>query len=234
MIAKTLDGHLGTSVTIDLCTACQVFWFDARESLQLSPGAVIDLFQLVGEGAVERRGAGAVRTTPPRCPQCNVVLLLTHDRQRNTPFQYYRCPRDHGRLTSFVDFLREKDFITPLSAKQVEDLRRNVRTINCSNCGAPIDLNQTTSCTHCGSPLSMLDLERTCAIVSQLRAAAAPPAATDLAALPMELERARREVDAAFAAFDQRPGWFTEVSSAGLIGAGLSSLARWLKDNARD
>lgn len=230
MIAKALDGHLGTTVTIDLCTACQVFWFDARESLQLSPGAVIELFQLVGEGAAERQGAGAVRTTP-RCPQCKAALLLTHDRQRNTPFQYYRCPRDHGRLTSFVDFLREKDFITPLSPKQVEDLRRNVKTVNCSNCGAPIDLNRTASCTHCGSPLSMLDLERTGAIVSQLRAAAAPPAAADLAALPMELERARREVDAAFAAFDQRPGWFTDVSSAGLIGAGLSSLARWLKEH---
>ncbi len=88
MIAKTLDGHLGTSVTIDLCTACQVFWFDARESLQLSPGAVIELFQLVGEGALERQAAGGGRTTPPRCPQCRVALLLTHDRQRNTPFQY--------------------------------------------------------------------------------------------------------------------------------------------------
>jgi hypothetical protein len=92
MIGKTLDGHLGTSVTIDLCTACQVLWFDARESLQLSHGAVIELFQLVGEGAAEAQGPGAARATTPRCPQCKAALLLAHDRQRNTPFQYYRCP----------------------------------------------------------------------------------------------------------------------------------------------
>ena len=44
MTAQTLDGHLGTLVTIDLCVPCQMFWFDTRESLKLAPGAVLKLF----------------------------------------------------------------------------------------------------------------------------------------------------------------------------------------------
>jgi hypothetical protein len=40
--------------------------------------------------------------------------------------------------------------------------------------------------------------------------------------------RARREVETAFASFEREPSWFGEVSSAGVVGAGLLALARWL------
>jgi DNA-directed RNA polymerase subunit RPC12/RpoP len=225
MTQELLDGRLATPVSIDLCLSCQLFWFDAHESLKLSPGAVLKLFRMIGERALTPRSPAG---NEPRCPRCHLRLLPTHDRQRNTPFQYQRCPRDHGRLITFVEFLREKDFIRPLSALQIAELRQNVQTIACSNCGAPIDLTKTTACSHCGSPLSMLDMKQAGALVAQLQEAERTGRAID-PALPLELERARREVDAAFASFEHGPGWFDAVSQGGLLGAGLHSLARWLK-----
>jgi Zn-finger nucleic acid-binding protein len=224
MSADTLTGHLGTSVSIDLCLACQMFWFDTHESLKLAPGAVLKLFRLIGEHALTSR---APTTHSPECPRCHIRLLQTHDQQRNTRFQYLRCPRNHGRLISFVDFLREKDFVRPLSPEQIAELRQNVQMVNCSNCGAPIDLTKGASCPHCGAPLSMLDLKRAGALVAELRESEQPRAIDP--ALPLELVRARREVEMAFAAFERGPGWFDDVSRGGLVGAGIRSLARWLK-----
>jgi len=224
METESLEGHQGTPIAIDLCRPCQMFWFDTHESLQLSPGAVLKLFRLIGEHALAARPLAAGR---PACPRCGLRLLLTHDQQRSTKFQYLRCDRGHGRLITFVDFLREKDFIKPLSAQQIEELRQHVQTVNCSNCGAPIDLAKRSSCAHCGSPLSMLDMKQAGALVAALRESEQPRPIDP--ALPLYLERARRDVDAAFAAFERRPGWFDDVSEGGLVAAGLSSLARWLK-----
>jgi hypothetical protein len=151
--------------------------------------------------------------------------------QRNVGFEYARCSRGHGRLTTFYDFLREKNFIRPLSAVQIEDLRRNVETVNCSNCGAPIDLAAHQACSHCGSPLSMLDLRQTRELILQLQNADRSDRPID-PALPMRLEQAKREVEAAFAAFEHEPNWFDSVSTTGLVSAGVTSLARWLKAHA--
>ena len=226
MSAETLDGHLATSVMIDVCHPCQVFWFDARESLKLSPGAVLKLFKIIGEHALEQR-ANVIGN--PVCPRCSTRLLRTHDQQRNTRFQYLRCPRNHGRLITFFEFLREKDFIKPLTARQIEELRKNVRILNCSNCGAPIDLAKDSACSHCRSPLSMLDMNQAGALVSELRAAEEASRAID-PTLPLELLRARQQVESVFQAFDRRPNWFEDVSKGGLVAAGLSSLARWLRN----
>src|SRR5437764_641337 len=102
--------------------------------------------------------------TSLHCPTCGVQLRLTHDRQRNTAFTYWRCDAGHGRFTPFVDFLREKDFIKPLSPQQLAELRRSVQTIHCANCGAPIDLTRDSTCGHCGAALSMLDLKKVAAL----------------------------------------------------------------------
>jgi hypothetical protein len=227
MTVETLDGHLGTSVSIDVCLSCQVFWFDPGESLKLSPGGVLKLFRIVGERALIPPTAESSR---PTCPHCSVRLFLVHDQQRNTRFQYMRCAKGHGRLITFVNFLREKDFIKPLSAQQIQELRQSVQSVNCSNCGAPIDLTKHTACGHCGSPLSMLDMKQAGALVAELREAEQPKEVDP--ALPLQLARARREVDAAFASFEQGPSWFDDVSSGGLVGAGLSALAKWLSKNA--
>ena len=149
-----LEGHTGTSVDIDVCKPCRAFWFDRHESLQLSPRATLSLFSLIGDQVTTARlPLGSVL----KCPRCGSRLLQTQDRQRNTAFRYWRCPHDHGRLITYFDFLREKNFIKPLSQEQIDELRRKLRTVNCSNCGAPVDLAHRTICEHCDSPLSMVE-----------------------------------------------------------------------------
>jgi len=225
MHALTLDGHFGRTVAIDLCHSCQAFWFDGRESLQLAPASVLHLFRTIGE----RVGAAVSPLSgTSACPVCHMRLVPTHDQQRQTRFEYRRCPQGHGRLTSFFNFLREKDFVRPLSAAQLAELRKNVQSVNCSNCGAPVDLVKGSACGHCGSPLSMLDLGQADALVTKLREASAPGSGHVDPALPLALDRARREVTTAFAAFDQDPGWFAQASSAGLVSAALSSISKWL------
>jgi hypothetical protein len=228
MTSETLDARLGRSVAIDSCAGCQLFWFDQGESLQLAPRSTLRLFRLIGEQAAARR-EGLSREVC--CPRCGAHLLATHDKQRNTPFQYWRCDRGHGRLITFFDFLREKDFIRPLSPEQLEELRRNLQTVNCSSCGAAVDLAHASACGHCGSPLSMLDTRQAQALVAQLRQADRADKPVD-PALPLQLERARREVETAFASFERHPGWFRDVSESGLVGAGLVALARWLSSSS--
>jgi ribosomal protein S27AE len=222
MASHTFEARLGRSVAIDLCLECQLFWFDQGESIQLSPGSTLKLFRIIGEHGAKGRRPPPSETT---CPRCRARLALAHDRQRNTQFQYWRCPAGHGRLTSFFDFLREKDFIRPLSREQIEALRSTVDTVSCSNCGAPVDLARGSACGHCGSALSMLDLEQAGRLVTQLRQAdrTGPVDPT----LPLQMERARREVEATFASFQSQPEWTMNV------GAGLAALARWLSKGGR-
>jgi Zn-finger nucleic acid-binding protein len=223
MAAHTFEARLGRAVTIDLCTGCQWLWFDQGESLQLLPASTLKLFRIIGE-----QGARSRRPSPDGmlCPRCQARLELAHDRQRNTPFEYRRCPQGHGRLTSFFDFLREKDFIRPLSREEVDKLRQSVESVNCSNCGAPVDLAVGSACAHCGSPLSMLDLEQAGRLVAQLRAAEQPGKPVD-PTLPLQMERARRDVEAAFASFDKGPEWPMDVAE------GLAALVRWLGKSVR-
>ena len=49
MQEATFDGHLGRHVSIDICHACQSFWFDTRESVALTPGSTLTLFRIIGE-----------------------------------------------------------------------------------------------------------------------------------------------------------------------------------------
>lgn len=224
MTAQTLEGHLGKTVTIDVCLSCQAFWFDERESLQLSPGATLQLFRLIGE----RAHASRTPLSPfSKCPRCGLRLIPAHDMQRTTRFEYRRCPTHHGRFITFFDFLREKNFIRPLSPGQIEELKRNLTTLNCANCGASIDLQHSSACAHCGSPLSMLDVKQAEDLVRQLRDADAGRSHVD-PALPMRMEQARREVEASFSSFDQQPFWYKDVAATDLVRAGVSAVTRWL------
>jgi hypothetical protein len=209
MTTQTLEGHLDTQVEIDFCGGCQLFWFDHLESLRLSPGATLQLFTLISE---HKTAPPPVRE-PLKCPRCGMHLLLTNDRQRNTPFRYWRCDREHGRLITFFDFLREKDFIRPLSGAQLAALRQNVQMVNCSNCGAPIDLSTASACAHCGTPISMLDVKQISEMAAQLGQAAAPRAPIDVDSIFAAM-RAERERD--------------RDSSSGLVETGLAMMARWL------
>jgi len=216
MTALTLDGQAGTAVQIDLCDACQAFWFDRYESLRLTPGSTLRLFSRMGQ----QRPAGAPTRPGALCPRCGGALRLTHDRQQSTPFVYWRCERGHGRFISFLDFLRQKDFIRPLTLQQVAALRDNLQAVNCANCGAPVDLARETVCGHCGSPLSMIDVPHMQRMVEQLKKAAAPRPLDP--ALPMRLEQVRRETEEHFAAASSRG------HSWSLVGDGLRLLGQWL------
>jgi hypothetical protein len=222
MTTPTFESHLGTQVEFDLCPTCQVIWFDHMESLRLAPAAVLKLFRLIGERS---QTSPAPITGRLKCPRCDLPLSLTHDRQRNTPFRYWRCAREHGRLITFFDFLREKDFIRPLSPQQLAELRRNVQTINCSNCGAPIDLAGALECAHCSTPISMLDLKQIDRMADQLAHAETPQAIDPM--LPLRLERDKEEVEALFDSMRADGGWNTS-SSFGLVEWGLRLLARRL------
>jgi hypothetical protein len=226
MTALTLDGHSGTKVELDLCAACQVIWFDHLESLQLSAGATLSLFRMIGEC---KQMSPPPLVDPLKCPRCHLRLLLTSDRQRNTPFRYRRCAREHGRLITFFEFLREKDFVRPLSMRQLADLRANVQMINCSNCGAPIDLAHASACAHCSTPLSMLDLNQIEGMAAHLRQAAEPSRTID-PTLPERITREKEAVDALFDALRTdalvaRPA----AASPGLVEMGLRLISNWLK-----
>src|SRR5688572_3534243 len=225
MEEHSLERHHGRSVTIDLCQPCQSFWFDGHESLALTPGATLTLFRIIGEHSARPHGP---EEHAGRCPRCGGLLRRTRDLQRATRFEYFKCPNAHGRLITFFDFLKEKDFIRPLTTHQIAELRKNVQIINCSNCGGPIDLAKTAACAHCGSPLSMLDMNQAERLVEQLRAAESGSKTID-PALPLALARARVETEAAFKGIPGHDPWHDDWSSLGLVGAGLSGLMRLLK-----
>ena len=223
MTALTLDGHHGRPVAIDLCHACQTIWFDGYESLQLAPASVLRLFREVSDHAASRQPSAS----DAACPRCGGRLRVVKDQQRSTRFEYRTCPSRHGRLISFFNFLREKDFIRPMTPAQLAELRRHVQAVNCSNCGAPVDLTKGTGCAHCGSPLSMLDVKQAQGLVDALASQASAGRPVD-PALALGLEKARRDVNAAFASFERQPGWFDDMARGGTVGAGIASFLRWL------
>ena len=225
MREETLGGHLGRPVTIDLCVPCQALWFDARESLSLRPASTLALFRIIGErvSRVEPRHADL-----EKCPRCRGRLRLTHDMQRATRFEYLRCPNGHGRFITFYEFLREKDFIRPLTPAQIAELAQNVQSVNCSNCGAPVDLTRGAACSHCGTPLSMLDLGQAETLVKELQQAEHRADQPIDPTLPLRLAQARREVEALFVG---RPRDLSlDDLGGGLVDAGLRVLARWLAE----
>jgi hypothetical protein len=228
MEEATFDAHLGRRSLIDICHACQSFWFDAYESATLTPGSTLKLFRIIGEKIArpERTSADLAR-----CPRCRSRLRRSHDIQRNTKFEYLSCPHGHGRLTTFFDFLREKDFIRPLTPQQIEELRRNVGSVNCANCGAPVDVTAGAACAHCRTPLSMLDLRQAERLVAQLQKAEDRAHQPIDPALPLELARVRRQTERTFAGLQDQDVWSLVVSASSdrnLVSAGLSLVARWL------
>ncbi|HYM62267.1 MAG TPA: zf-TFIIB domain-containing protein [Thermoanaerobaculia bacterium] len=216
-----VDGHGGTSVEIDLCMGCRAFWFDTFEDLHLTPAATLKLFAMIaGQSAAGTPALAKVCF----CPKCSTRLVLTHDRQRNTPFQYWRCDRGHGKFTPFVDFLREKDFICPLSPQQITELRENIQMVHCSNCGAPIDLTKASACPHCGSPLSMLDMKKMLETARHLEKASHP------ATVPPRFANDEGQAAALFAKLKADAATRQATSPFGLVEAGLEAVAEWLHE----
>lgn len=141
-------------VLIDICGDCHGLWFDRLESAQLSPAAVVELFRLIHE---HRDRPVRPLADPMACPSCAGPLTFAHDLQRTNRIHYYRCARGHGRLTTFLQVLREKEFVRSLSAAEVERLRATVKQVRCSGCGAPVNVEKDAACSFCRAPLALLD-----------------------------------------------------------------------------
>ena len=149
-----LASHIGTPVEIDVCWPCHVIWFDNMESTSLSPGSVIEMFKRIH--ATRDDGRNLLKMVVD-CPLCATSLKNTTDLAKGGRFSYSRCANGHGRLISFTQFLREKNFIRSLQPFEIAALSIKVKQIRCSSCGGPISLEADKACTHCGSAISVLD-----------------------------------------------------------------------------
>jgi hypothetical protein len=217
----TLEARFGTQLTIDVCTACQSFWFDQHESLQLSPGSTLKLMKFIGEhsSTVKPTLSDALR-----CPRCGGPLSLAHDMVRNMRFNYWACGSGHGRFIGFFDFLKEKNFIHALSPQEIQQLKQNVQSVNCCNCGASIDLQTSSVCPYCHSAISMLDMQHQQRMLAQLKEAAEPRPVDPT--LPLKLAQATAQTAALFKADDTE--WWADARSGDLVQAGLKAVARWI------
>lgn len=182
MASETFARHMHGAVTLDICWECRAIWFDKYESTQLAPAAVIALFRQIHE---HRDQVTQAYADVMRCPRCNATLVLTHDMLRNNRLRYHRCPNGHGRLTAFMQFLREKEFVRTLSATEIETLKATVTQVRCSSCGAVINLERDAACGYCRSPLAILDasaVEKSLAALVEIERKRAEPSSADIAA----------------------------------------------------
>lgn len=191
MTEHTVERLYGSSLAIDICRPCAAIWFDGQELLQLAPAATLSL---LGEVAKEDAAPRLPMAPTLACPRCRARLLETHDRQRNTPFTYYRCPAGHGKFLTFFQFLRAKNFVRPLDEREITEMRKGIKQVNCVNCGAPVNIERDAACSFCRTPLAIIDPEQVRKAVEDLRKASEVPEA-ERAALPLTLalERLRTE-----------------------------------------
>jgi hypothetical protein len=166
MSTQTVEVFMSAhAVDIDACESCRLFWFDHAESISLTSRAVLGLFQYIGKAAPAAPAPLASRFT---CPRCFTPLAFTNDIQRTTRFTYWRCDFNHGRLITFNQFLREKNFIRTPSPAELARLRATVKQISCSQCGGPIDLATDNACGHCGAPIAMIDPDSVAKAIHEL------------------------------------------------------------------
>jgi hypothetical protein len=158
-------------VDIDACPSCNLLWFDQSENIRLTPQSVLSLFELLSR--THTSGFMPLSAKTP-CPRCAQPLALTHDVQRSTRFTYWRCPSQHGELFTFCQFLLQKNFIRTPSAEDLARLKKTVRQIACTQCGAPIDLMNQSACSHCGSAIAIIDPDGMAKAVHELNARATP------------------------------------------------------------
>ena len=159
----------GRGLDLDICFDCQGIWFDPFESAQLAPAAILQLFELIRAQQEPARPLAVMCT----CPACHRALSLTHDFERTNRITYLRCTAGHGRFSTFMQFLREKNFVRTLSPAEVNRLRAVVAQVRCSSCGAPVDLARDMECSYCHAPIAILDADAVGKTIAELEAAQA-------------------------------------------------------------
>ncbi|MGZ5083064.1 MAG: hypothetical protein ACXWG3_02560 [Usitatibacter sp.] len=180
MSRESYERKLNGVVDLDVCYACHAIWFDQYESAALAPGAIMQIFEEIHE---KRDATARPLAERLRCVACRGFLKLTYDIERTNRITYYRCVEGHGRFTTFVQFLREKNFIRSLSVAEVQKLKAVVKQVRCASCGAPIDLSRDSQCAYCHAPIAILDADAVKSTLAELS----------------DAERARRTIDPAAA-----------------------------------
>ena len=154
MTRMEFDQNTGGKVALDLCFNCRGIWFDRFESVRLSSQGIVELFkQIHAHGKTER----SALPDKLRCPRCYDALSSGQDVSRYGRFNYYRCLQNHGRFTVFAQFMTEKGFVRQLFPAEIKALAARIGTINCTSCGAPVDIRTESACSHCKAPISILD-----------------------------------------------------------------------------
>lgn len=159
MALYSLPGHYDSKVDLDVCMDCNAIWFDQLESSMLSPDGTVMLFQLINERGGTSTDAARKFSEGLRCVTCRDSMKLTQDSVRGTRFSYQACRQGHGRLTTFYNFLAEKQFVRELTKGERAKLAATVQQIRCSGCGAAINIGKTDACEYCRAPISVFDRE---------------------------------------------------------------------------
>ena len=157
MSIYSLPGHYNQTVEIEVCHDCNAIWFDQWESSQLSPDGTVALFRLINERGGTSSTAASKFGEGLRCVTCGTGMKLVNDRVKNTRFAYQSCPKGHGRLTTFYNFLAEKQFVRELTQLERSKLAATVQQIKCSGCGASVNIGKTDACEYCRAPVSVFD-----------------------------------------------------------------------------
>ncbi len=216
MVEESIPREHHGEIVLDICYHCHVIWFDQMESAGLPPAGVLSLFRKLHQHDADTRLPLADRLGCVRCAQ---PLAMAQDFVRAGRISYYRCPEGHGRLTSFVQFLREKQFIRSLTALELNQLKATVKQVKCSSCGGPIDLSRDSACGYCRAPIAVLDADAVEKAIAKLSAAEAKRGQVDpekLAALQKEDEK-RRKALARMSGMDQgHAGMWKQTADRGI------------------
>ena len=159
MTAYVLPGHYDAKVEIDVCMDCNAIWFDHFESMALSPDGTVALFQLIHQRGGTATNAATKFSEGLRCVTCGEGMQLTNDQVKGTRFAYQACRKGHGRLTTFYNFLAEKQFVRELTKAERAKLAARVEQIRCSGCGAAVNIGKVDACEYCRAPVSVFDRE---------------------------------------------------------------------------
>ena len=72
-------------------------------------------------------------------------MKLTNDQVKGTRFAYQACRKGHGRMTTFYNFLAEKQFVRELTQAERAKLAAKVEQIRCSGCGAAVNIGRAAT-----------------------------------------------------------------------------------------
>lgn len=224
MHKRRFERNVHGEVILDLCFHCHGIWFDEFESVQITPGGVVELFRLIHEYRDEQR-------LPLRdvlhCPRCDERLLHGLDVSKHGGrFNYHRCLQKHGRFTTFAQLMIEKGFVRQLTGAEIDDLASKVGTIRCTGCGAPVDIRHDHACRHCRAPISILDPQAVDKALDRLHQAEEVRSRRDVEMLGDAI--VMREREKSRFQREQREN-FNQLDIGDLIVSGVDLLARILR-----